>query len=583
MKRILNKLLRTLSEDRPVMDVSIISVAISIIFIATNISFFINDHNNLKGDFSLLTGNTMKFTNYWLKDGIVNDKFAMLEKPLSIESSTFDERTPYISYPNGVVLIPYGIAKILGLKQVDPQFIRNINVMFYGLDAILIGILFYLSLTYLLKIRTKTGRIILPVLLSWLWIELPINGYYLQFVFFSDQLVLFFIYLLLVLELLKNYSGITHTKHKIIINILLFLTILYGMLVDYYFWIQLFILCVINFTNSLLQKESVSCSVKKLSVYVIPAFLGVGLYLFQLIQVNDWTNILFDIAKYRMGLGEELVGHSVLRTITDRIVVAYGWSGFIVFIAFTVAFITILYVNIFKSSILHNKGLHKNILLLFCLIILPAYIQLGVLNNHCKGHEFAILKLGFLFVSGFLLVTYAVFVFFKQPLNSALEMTTLKQHHGYEKRLLNRYCCLTVVLLIAYLLTSGFSLRRYQYAALRYYYRNPTFEMAEIVKRQATYENVFFSYTDSITDLRSTIIQLQPLLHLSNKMVYRIDDFSDIQQLFPELPTSAVILLVINKNAEKSNDVEEKERYVVEAGQPVEESDNYVIYKLPPH
>ena len=105
--------------------------------------------------------------------------------------------------------------------------------------------------------------------------------------------------------------------------------------------------------------------------------------------------------------------------------------------------------------------------------------------------------------------------------------------------------------------------------------------MAEMVKKQAKYENVFFSFTDSITT-EPTGLPYLPLV-LSRKMVYRIDDSYDIQKMFPNLPANAVTLLVINKNVEKCNEVVEKERYVIEAGQPVEESDNYAIYKFPPH
>ena len=237
--------------------------------------------------YNWLSASTIKFTNNWLSDGIAKDKYTMSERPLSIEAQTLQERHPYISYPNGTVLLSYGIAKLLGYNQIDMRFVKWVGIVFYLLDALLIGILIYLFLVYILKIKSEYGNIILPVFLTCLWIILPNNVYYLKNVFFADQLVLFFIYLFLLLETLKNFVPQANTKNRYLINGLLFLTVFAGMLVEYFFWIQVFVVCLIHLIDSLIKKEKPIIILKNLSVYIIPALSAIGFFALQITQINN--------------------------------------------------------------------------------------------------------------------------------------------------------------------------------------------------------------------------------------------------------------------------------------------------------
>ena len=63
----------------------------------------------------------------------------------------------------------------MNCRQIDMDFIRPLATFFYLLDAILIGILIYLFLFHILKLKSGYGSIILPVFLSCLWICLPNN------------------------------------------------------------------------------------------------------------------------------------------------------------------------------------------------------------------------------------------------------------------------------------------------------------------------------------------------------------------------------------------------------------------------
>jgi|GEM_PF-2675518 len=572
MRKLINKLFSHLSLiGKSLLQTKIffISAVILVVFYLANYSFINNDHSNLGGSFSHLTGSTIKFTNNWLNDGVINDKFTMLEKPLSIESKTINDREPYISYPSGTILVTYGIAKTFGYSQVDAAFVKNVNTTLYALDALLIGILFFLILQYLFKMKSTIGKIILPALLSSLWIVLPSNTYYLKNVFFADQLVLFFIYLLLVLELLKNYADIKKSKSKKVIDILLFMTIVLGILTDYYFWIQLFVLCLINFFTPLLQKKTFIHSVKSIALYLIAALLGVGLYFIQLIQIENWWFILSDKAKFRMGFAESLSDKSLIEVLIERITVAYDFSGLLFFGIFTSCLILLICLNVFKKRMAQKKRLKDNFLIFSLLIILPPYLQLFALNNHAVGHEFSILKLGLPFVFGFLLVAYTIFVLYKQPVHLDLEIE-LKEKNC--RKNLNSYALLVVILVIGFLLSSRFSQHRYLYSMYRSY--SQSYDMELVVNSMNRYENVFFSYTDSIPT------NPPQSLAIAKKMVYKIEKLTDIKDQFPDLDNKAVVLVLINENAQKSEEIEEEENYVMKNFQQVKREGNYVIYQI---
>jgi len=566
-----------------------ISGFISIIFVFT--TNFINktDYSNLGGLHSWLTGSSIIFTNNWLKDGIVADKFTMLEKPYSIESQTLESRSPYVSYPNGTILITYSIAKMLGKDQIDVRFIKILDIVFYGLDALLIGFIVYLILRYLFKIKTRKGKIFISILLASVWIMLPNNMYYLKNVFFSDQLILFFTCLLVLLEILRNYAGITRSLTKNIINTLLFLTVLCGVLIDYYFWIQVFVLCIINFVDSFRQKKSFIYSLKNIAIYVIPSLLAVGIFFFQLIQINGSWLSLKNIMLTRTGHTQSPEGGgSFIRSAIGyiynitwiKIYDVFGFLGSAFLYVSSIGSLLLLWYFKKKKQAAENL---PNVFRLSLFIILPVYIQIFGLMNHSAVHEFSTLKLNILFVFGFLLLPYIIFVWKGKTLDLALELFC-KIDTFHKKTVKNSYVAL-VTLFAAFFIFFNIYIYRHgifsNYEIIKGFYsgrvamEQSSYKMESLIKEMNNYENVFFSFTDSIPK------NPPHSLAITKKMVYNVNNLDDINRIFPHLDNKAVVMLVVDRNyTEKSDTILKEEQYVTENFKYVKERNGYEIYSL---
>jgi len=573
-------------------DVLWISGFISIFFILSICFVNKTDYRNLGGFHSWLTGSTIVFTNNWLSDGIVSDKFTMLEAPLSIETQTIESRSPYVSYPNGTIMVTYGVAKIIGTEQIDVAFVKILNTIFYGLDALLLGIIIYLILTFILKIETGKGKIFISILLSSLWIFIPNNGFYLKNVFFSDQLILFFTFLLLLFEILKNYSGIKDSLAKTIINIFLFLTVFCGVLIDYYFWIQVFILCLINFIFTFRQTKSFIRSLKNILIYIIPSLLAVGLFIFQLTQVNDSWIALKNIFLYRTGQTDSaLFGDSFFLSLAGflynitflKIYSVFGVTGTIfLFVSTLIPLLLLWRIISVEKKANQNTGYLSNVLKISLFIILPAFIQLYGLLNHSAVHEFSVLKMNLLLVYGLLLFTFAVFIKKKKSLDLIIEKT-LKIGKLYKKIAINGYIAM-VAIIVGILISCNFYVDRSgiypYYKIVNGYYKIRAgeftlYEMENLVRDYNSFENVFFSFTDSIQPRPP-----QPLA-ISKKMVHKIAKPDDIKTLFPNLDKNAGLMFIINKNfPEKSDEVLTGEQYIMENCKFIESRNGYEIYSF---
>jgi len=493
--------------------------------------------------YNWLSASTIKFTNNWLSDGIAKDKYTMSERPLSIEAQTLQERHPYISYPNGTVLLSYGIAKLLGYNQIDMRFVKWVGIVFYLLDALLIGILIYLFLVYILKIKSEYGNIILPVFLTCLWIILPNNVYYLKNVFFADQLVLFFIYLFLLLETLKNFVPQANTKNRYLINGLLFLTVFAGMLVEYFFWIQVFVVCLIHLIDSLIKKEKPIIILKNLSVYIIPALSAIGFFALQITQINNWQHVLESKFMERTGQSDVISENYILK-IAYRVYQSYQAIGLLLFLA---AFVAIIYLIVRKKRF-------DDILKFSSILILPVIIQILVFMNHSAIHEFSMLKLGLPFLFGIILIAYSI---------------TL-----YKMKSMKFFTSLSVIIITGYLFYIQWNIPAFYYSRLN---EDKVLYMTgyePIIEDLNQYENVFFSFTDSIP-------QNPPLsIAQTKKMVYKIDKTDDIIAKFPNMDSNANILLLVNKNAEKNAQISQEEQLVTENAELVKETDRFAVYKV---
>jgi len=512
-----------------------ISAIILLFFCGT--VYYVNESS-----YNWLSASTIKFTNNWLNDGIAADKYTMLEQPRSIEAQTVQSRSLYISYPTGTVLLTYGIAKTLGYSQINMKFVKIVGTVFFMLDALLIGLLIYLFFVHIVKLKSEYGNLILSIFLSFLWISIPSNVYYLKNVFFSDQLVLFFVYLFLLLELLKNYVPVKNSGNLKVINGLLALTVFGGMFVDYYFWIQIFIVCLIHLIESKRKKEKGTIILKKLAVYIIPALLAIGLFALQITQFDNWQHFLAVKFWERTGQSNIIAGNYILR-LGYSVYKSYQAIGLLLFLA---SFIAYIYLIVNKKW--------SVIVIFSSMVILPAVIQLIVLINHSAVHEFSILKLGLPFILGIILIAYSITF--------------------YKKKSETFFLSLTTIIITGYIFYIQWNIPKYYYTRLAEQKALYPSGFEQMVQDLNQYENVFFSFTDSIPRNPPNAVAQ------TKKMMYKINKEADIKAKFPKLDSKANIMLLVNKNAQKSAQILQEEQSATENAELIKETDHFAVYRI---
>jgi hypothetical protein len=364
-------------------------------------------------------------------------------------------------------------------------------------------------------------------------------------------MVLVFIYLFLLLELLKNYAGIKNPKKQLIINILLVVTIFAGMSIEYYFWLQLFVVCFIHFADSLIKKEKAVDILKRLSVYIIPALLAIGIFLLQITQFDDWREIM--AAKFAERTGQpDAVSDNYILKIGYFVYKSYKSAGLLLLAALIAALIYLSSVALKKDKLQNKK--RYNILKFSCLIILPVFINLIALLNHSAKHEFSIIKLGFPLILGFILVAYSVCIYKKET----------------------KICFLlsTIILVASYLFYIQWNISDFYNRKMIIDDWEKPKEFESIIKKLNNYENVFFSFTDSIP-------MVPPMsIAQTKKMMYKIDKTANIGEKFPNLDDKANIMLFVNKNMKKGVQILQEEQSATENAELIEETENFAVYRI---
>jgi len=150
-----------------------------------------------------LTGSAVKFTRNWHREGAWALRFAMLENPRSIEFSTLRDREPYVSYPVGCLLPIYAVSTITR-REPSPAMVMSVN-----LAGQLVGALAVFALVLVALESLELGfalRATLGALAFMLYVFLPGPFYWLQNVYFSDQAILPFVVIAILLEVVNDQA-----------------------------------------------------------------------------------------------------------------------------------------------------------------------------------------------------------------------------------------------------------------------------------------------------------------------------------------------------------------------------------------
>jgi len=499
---------------------------------------------------------TIKFVNCWLEEGACNLKYLMFENPKSIEYDDIYERNAYISYPSGVVFPPFIAAKLTGKDEIHAVFVLKFLEYKYLVDVLLFCFLFYSFFSITLNIKKKIPISIASALLSLIWMFLPDNMFWLRNVFFSDQ---FIITLVLAFTILEIWSPLIENKKAAIRWIFYsfkFLLSIYGVLTDYYFLFVLFVSWLVKIVPLFKLKEhKYSVILKNSAIYVLPVIFGLGLYVWQISNdPNCWSKIMWKIEERTMG--EIPSGRNLFLQIIMNFVKSYTAIGALsvsVFLAFLI-----------KNLIYHIKHKVKiepeyiPFYKIGIIICVPPILQIFTFMNHSSIHMFAMIKFGLPFM-------FSVFAF------TYYNVTKYKPSLGKNGIFVGTILLSSVLIAIANLIII--------YGPFKYYksYKNEPVEytLAHTIRDHYHYEDVYFSFTDSIPDN-------QPIeLAISKKRMYRIDDLSDIYSLFPKLKSNANKLIVINNDVQNKSDcIRGKEDFIERNGILLYSKENYAVYNV---
>lgn len=375
-------------------DIRVIAGAVLFIVVTVMFAVSVNMRSEYKDYVSTdhhhhLTATSMFFTNCWLEDGIINDHFAMMANPDSVEFDDLKDRSFYDSYPSGCIIPLYVIAKITGAEQIDFGFVQRWNLFNQYIVSLLMAFTVYLLM---LRLRKKyyVGLIgaIVPAAVN---LFMPAPFYFFHSVYFADIAVIMPFMLTVFLELV--WMSLNNDKARKLTAIAEAVTICAGTFTDYLFPC----LVIVLYVKRLLLGEIKFLPIGRWFIeslkFAAPAMLAAAAFVIQLL-VNGPVRIV-NMFFFRTGI-EDSSGWTGLfeeQFWGKYIVDGYGkYSDTIMKVSLIiVAAATIIYIGARVLKKYKNRNIEL-ILAVSCIIILPCFMQIYLLKNHSAIHDFSSLK-----------------------------------------------------------------------------------------------------------------------------------------------------------------------------------------------
>ena len=544
-----------------------IAILFMLILVSWGYHLFYNDAftgYEAQGYHIYLSASTVKFVNNWLREGPVNLNFTMYEHPDSVEFNSINERFAYISYPSGAVIPPYVLARLLNKDEIQIGFIKQFLRLKFLFDTLLVCLIIYSIFMITLRLRQNTAAIVLSVILALVWMNFPVNLYYLRNVYFSDHCIISVVLLFVLLEINKKLFSKNQFTGFLFIC-LKFALALFGVLTDWYFLFVLFVSWLVIIIPLIKQKTNFLKIVSASLVYVPPVILGLGLFVLQVIQIPDYRNILMDKFLLRSFTGHNhgLPGNNLYRNVVN-FRDAYSLLGIFIFI-FPVLCI---FAKIFRKRIFPKK--YDRLFNLIMIVYLPPVLHILIFQNHSVVHDFSLLKFALPVLISLILLP--VFILdYKKSLYSSI-MIKLEQHKKLRTIKIPVFCLIIIALSISY----TFSIHKRGY--IQYRIRTPvSYEKEYLIRSNYSFYDVYFSFTESI------VANPPEYLAISNKLIYKIDSIDEISQRFPNLRDDARILLMVNRDdSEKTEQILNRERDAIQNADLLFSSNNYDVWALKP-
>ncbi len=496
-----------------------------------------DDMENLNGYHIWLSASTIKFTNYWLSEGPQNLHWLMIEEPDSIEETSFQSRSPYVSYPEGTVLISYAYAKLMHKSAITIRDVRILNSLFYKADAVLIALILYILLKYIIKLKNTAANIAVPVFASLFWALLPDNVYYLGNIFFSDMAVLPFAYFFILTDLALHFTPAGQSKlWRLILGIIEAATIFAACYIDYYFWLIVFTAGTANFIIELARRKGLKKALLRLLYYGLPALASAALYIKHISAVDNWQQLLFSKAAQRMNLTSEAIGYSDIALHLQRAYYTLGPALPFIIAASVIAAAVILLIN--KRRHTENDTLAP-LFYAAAIINLPPLMHMLLLTNHWE-HEFSILKLGLPVVFSLLLICFLIFHIAGADVNCGWEINFINDKKEKTRRISALALSMAAICMAGYFAFNIKNTTDYYYTSR--YATDEQYYLEKLIAANTDYYDVIFSDSEEI-DYNPPQYPV-----VSGKLVYKIAAFDEIDTMFPELSEEANFCFIVSND-----------------------------------
>lgn len=508
-------------------------VVTGILFTCFQVFYMPHDFGNLGGKHAWVSGSTIKYVNMWLEEGAGNLHFTNMEVFPSVETPDFNDRGPYVSYPTGSTFMVWSAAKLCGRTHIDISFLKCYQLFLFGIESVFITLFAYVFCSRMSVFEEKT-KIIISSLISILWMTMPVNNWFLANIFWTDMAVIFWVILYVLLEGMSDWEALSE-KQRRIVHICRFLVIIAGVLTEYFFYIVVFGGFVLNIFYELNKKEENKGKrvIKTSLEYVIPVLLAVMIFVWQMSYTSDWAEQLVNTFLHRTGAVESENISGMFWRNFQNVMADNSKKRALLLFGVEAVLIIGFFVNMIRnksSELLSNKSL-----MACALLVVTPVVQILLFWNHSSIHMYSMVKIG-LQIIGVLLGIIALCT--KLISNEKLKM----------KAELAIFACSFVCVLISL----GYPGR----VKGLYEEKNSVLDYSidRVIQENTDYNDVCFSYTYLISNNPPMDICV------SEKMVYLIENEEEIDEMFPNLPTSASKVLLIDKTGNGSNAYEKVEK-----------------------
>ena len=472
---------------------------------------------------------TKKFVDIWLREGIIKNKFRLMEDPDSVEflrgrywiwcKATGREppyspnwgRLTYPFYPIGHELLIFSIAKLLGLREVSMRFL-GIYAFIYQLITVLI---FTLILKEFLEGKLKDKLLLFLLVafgVSLIWFN-ALFGYAYLFNFFSDLAGLLPLMILLLLRL--NGELISKPFGEP-----LYLAVwLWGVFTDHIFIFLGISLIAFDLLVLLKQRKEKEIFRRDLIFFSFSLLVLISLYLY-----SYGYYPLLEAFKAKLlvrGVGDK--GFYSVFSLYDMLLsdypifileVAFGKIGKYIYLisVISIFFIFSDFLKLIRDGGELGRVLRRDLLIPLFLIFTPV-LNLLALPSHTINHWFPFIKISFGISFSIIYITHRLVILIKERFPLIKEGLLIGVFLGLN---------LIVSYVFGYQLsTSYFNVIFSKNTLMPDYYR----ELMRVIKLETGYKDIVFS---PLIEARTNP---PSFLASSLKRIYYVENLSDIASL----------------------------------------------------